>query len=177
MSAAINDLQVIDERNDERTAFVHAMRGAVAGVNVVTSDGPLGRFGLTVSAFSSASADPPTVLVCIHDKSPLRVAILGNRQFCVNVLSSAHQCVAETFSGLSREGKPYEFEPNLWTEGATGSPLLRGAIASVECVLELAVPAASHSILLGRAIAVHRRAAAPLLCTNRSYGRPASLGA
>ena len=43
-----------------RGNFVLAMRAAVTGVNVVTTDGPGGRFGLTVSAMCSVSADPPT---------------------------------------------------------------------------------------------------------------------
>ena len=33
--------------------FVDAMRGAVTGVNIATTDGAAGRFGVTVSAFSS----------------------------------------------------------------------------------------------------------------------------
>ena len=36
--------------------FVNAMRGAATGVNIVSTDGPAGQFGLTVSAFSSVSA-------------------------------------------------------------------------------------------------------------------------
>lgn len=173
MSAAV---KVPEVESMQREAFIDAMRGAVAGVNVVTSDGPLGRFGLTVSAFASVSADPPTVLVCIHQNSPLRVAIMGNQHFVVNVLSSAHQHVAETFAGLSKDGRPYEFAAHSWREGATGSPVLGDAIASFECQLELAIPSGSHAIFIGRVIAVTKRPGAPLLYSNRTYGRPIQLG-
>ena len=55
--------------------FVAAMGLAATGVSVVTTDGPAGRFGLTVSAVSSVSAEPPLVLVCINRKSPAMAAV------------------------------------------------------------------------------------------------------
>ena len=54
----------------DRDAFVEAMSRAVSGVSIVTTDGQAGRFGQTVSAMSSVSADPPLLLVCINRKSP-----------------------------------------------------------------------------------------------------------
>ena len=55
--------------------FRAAMGLAATGVSVVTTDGPSGRFGLTVSAVSSVSADPPLVLICINRKSPAIAAL------------------------------------------------------------------------------------------------------
>src|SRR5436190_4986272 len=67
---------VMPERPEERRAeFVDAMSRAATGVTVVTSDGIAGRFGQTVSAMCSVSADPPTLLVCINRKSPICDAI------------------------------------------------------------------------------------------------------
>ena len=58
----MNDMQSLNLR--ER--FLSAM-GKVASVNVVTTDGPAGRSGVTVSEMSSVSADGenPTILVSI----------------------------------------------------------------------------------------------------------------
>ena len=57
---------------DLRDRFLQGMSCAAATVNVVTTDGPGGRAGVTVSAMSSVSADgdAPTLLVCVHEKSP-----------------------------------------------------------------------------------------------------------
>ena len=77
-----------------RESFIAAMRNAATGVNVVTTDGAAGRFGITVSAFASVSAEPLTVLVCINRDSPARDAILANGRFCVNVLSAGQTDVA-----------------------------------------------------------------------------------
>ena len=53
------------------------MRQVAATVTVVTTDGPAGQAGATVSAFSSLSADPPSVLVCL--KADTRIAQDGGR--------------------------------------------------------------------------------------------------
>lgn len=179
MSAAIDVPRItsVEPGGAQREAFVQAMRGAVTGVNVVATDGPIGRFGLTVSAFCSVSADPPTVLVCINRQSPLRAAIMANQRFSVNVLSAEQRPLAETFAGLSKHHRPYEFDPQLWEEGASGSPVLTDAVANFDCTLELAIPSGSHAIFFGRVIAVNRRPATPLIYTNRTYGRPAELDA
>src|SRR5690242_13985198 len=71
--------------------FTAAMGLAATGVSVVTTDGLQGRFGLTVSAVSSVSADPPLVLVCINRKSPAVAAVDGNGVFAVNLLSARHR--------------------------------------------------------------------------------------
>ena len=97
------------ERPVESTdRFIAAMGRLVTGVTIVTTDGPAGRFGITVSAFSSVSADPPLVLACVNRKSPVVAAVLANGVFCINVLADAHRHVADTFAGRNPEGRPYD---------------------------------------------------------------------
>ena len=152
-------------------AFIAAMRGAVTGVNIVTTDGSAGRFGVTVSAFSSVSAEPPIVLVCIHQKSPVAAAITENRCFDVNVLSIRQQHLAGIFAGYPEDGVPYDFSAASWDEPATGAPTLSKAIAGFDCVLATSITAGSHRIFIGRVVAVTGRPGQPLLYTNREYGR------
>ena len=91
----------------ETTAnFIAAMGMAATAVSVVTTDGPAGRFGLTVSAFSSVSADPPMVLACVNRKSPAVAAIDSNGLFAVNVLAADNRGVAETFAGRPQAASP-----------------------------------------------------------------------
>ena len=77
--------------------FTAAMGLAATGVSVVTTDGPAGRFGLTVSAVSSVSAEPPLVLCCINRKSPAMAAVEANGVFAVNLLSGTIQGRGATF--------------------------------------------------------------------------------
>ena len=155
-----------------REAFVNAMRGAVTGVNVVTTDGLAGRFGLTVSAFTSVSAEPPMVLVCINRRSPACAAIRENRRFCVNVLSTTQRSLADSFAGHPTDGLPYDFDAGRWDEAIAGAPALEGAVANFACALHTAATSGSHAIFIGRALAVNDAPGQPLLYTNRSYGQP-----
>ena len=156
----------------DRGDFVSAMAAAVNGVNVVTTDGTAGRFGITVSAMSSVSADPPMVLVCINRRSPACAAVRANRAFSVNVLSTRQRHVADTFAGRPARGEPYDFADALWTRGATGAPRLLDAISTFDCVLEKAYDAGSHTIFLGRVVAANEGGGSPLLYTARAYGYP-----
>ncbi len=156
----------------DRDAFVNAMRGAVTGVNVVTTDGPAGRFGLTVSAFSSVSADPPMVLICINRRSPAGAAVSENGRFCVNVLSTKQRDIADIFAGYPAEGAPYNFTATGWDEGYTGAPSLLDAIATFDCVVESTIDSGSHTVFIGRVLGVKESAGRPLLYTDRAYGRP-----
>ena len=152
-------------------AFVEAMRGSATGVNIVTTDGPAGRFGLTVSAFSSVSAEPPSVLVCVNQKSPACAAIRENRQFCVNVLSTEQRELANTFAGMPAGGDPYDFDRASWKSVATNSPVLEKSVAGFDCVLNSAIDAGTHTIFIGVVSAVTGNNGNPLLYTNRSFRR------
>jgi flavin reductase len=156
----------------EREDFVNAMGGAVTGVNVITTDGSAGRFGITVSAVSSVSADPPMVLACINRRSPACTAVRVNEAFCVNVLSARQRQVADTFAGRSPHGKPYNFDNTNWKQGRTGVPRLVDATSTFECVLDTAYDSGSHTIFIGRVVAASEGSGNPLLYTDRAYGYP-----
>jgi flavin reductase (DIM6/NTAB) family NADH-FMN oxidoreductase RutF len=55
---------------DLRAAFVEAMSCSATPVYVVTAAGPAGTHGLTVSAVSTVSVNPPMLLACINRQSP-----------------------------------------------------------------------------------------------------------
>ena len=152
-------------------AFVRAMRGAAATVTIVSTDGEAGRFALTVSAFASLSAHPPMVLVCIHQRSPVGDAITSNQRFCVNLLSSDQQRIADVFAGRPAEGAPYDFNVATWRKLVTGAPVLVGALASFDCKLAASIYSGSHRIFIGRVAAVTSEVGRALIYANRAYGQ------
>src|SRR4030088_3827666 len=91
---------------DIRAQFLDGMSRAAFCVNVVTTDGPAGRAGVTVSAMSSVSADgnSPTVLVCIHHQSRTAAAIVENGVFCLNILRDDQSDIADRFGGGGLRG-------------------------------------------------------------------------
>lgn len=151
--------------------FVNAMGLAATGVSVVTTDGPGGRFGLTVSAVSSVSADPPLVLICINRRSPAVAALDDNGSFAVNLLAAHNRSYAETFSGRPREGKPFDFANHDWHDGETGLPLVKDATAAFECDTHSSIDAGTHRIYIGRVVAAHKGDADPLVYCNRAFRR------
>lgn len=151
--------------------FVAAMGMAATGVSVVTTDGAAGRFGLTVSAVSSVSADPPLVLVCINRKSPSAAAVRANGVFAVNLLAAHNRDYAETFAGRPQSGRPFDFGNHAWRTGGTGLPLVADAAAAFECEIESAQEAGSHVIFIGRVLAAHKGEAEPLVYCNRAFRR------
>ena len=152
--------------------FINAMSAAVAGVNLITTDGRAGRFGVTVSAMCSVSAEPPMLLACINRRSPVCSAIMSNQVYCVNVLSTRQRNLADSFAGRTGQAKPYDFSSGKWERSAIAVPRLADATSTFDCVLEHAYDAGSHTIFVGRVTAATEGNDSPLLYTDRNYGFP-----
>ncbi len=152
--------------------FVAAMRANVTAVNLVTTDGPAGRFGITVSAVSSVSAEPPLILACVNRRSPAVAAIARNGVFCANALNADQAHIADCFAGRPRQGQAFDFGCGTWLPGRSGAPELAGAVASLDCAVFAQHSAGSHEIFIGRVLGVISRALPPLLYWDRQYGKP-----
>jgi flavin reductase len=155
--------------------FVAAMRVQATAVNLVTTDGPAGRFGVTVSAVASVSAEPPLVLACVNHRSPAVEAIKRNGAFCVNALNAGQAEIANVFAGRPSQGAPFDFACADWVPGITGSPELGGALASLDCEVYETIDAGTHTVFIGRVIGTISRAARPLLYCDRQFTTPSGL--
>src|SRR4051794_25928203 len=172
----VNVIPAIDEETiKRRAAFVEAMSHVVSGVAVATTDGPAGRFGLTVSSFCSLDADPPMILVCISQRSPIARAVVENKVLAISVLTDEHAELADTFAGRPPHGDKYDFDRWHWSKGETGSPLLAGAVAHFDCDLKDHYKAATHVIITATVRSADYETAVPLLYTRRRYGLPSPL--
>ena len=158
--------------NIRRQDFTNAMSAAVTGVNLITTDGRAGRFGITVSAMCSVSANPPLLLACINRRSPVCSAILSNQVYCVKVLSTRQRNLADSFAGRAGQAKPYDFSIGQWERSANAVPRLADATSTVDCEIEHAYDAGSHTIFIGRVTAATAGNDSPLLYTDRNYGLP-----
>lgn len=119
------------------------------GVTVVAAgrDAPC---GMTANAFTSVSILPPLVLVCVNRSARVNRAILESGTFAVSVLSAHQEEVARYFADHSRPRGADEFSSVDWMPGpSTGSPVIAGAIAWLECDLAARYDGGDHVILLG----------------------------
>ena len=131
--------------------YVDSMSRAVNGVSIVTTEGPHGRFGLTVSSMTSVSASPPLLLVCINQGAMPHDPIRDNGRFAINVLTECQQAIANRFAG--RADDAYTFDAESWDTSAS-LPRLKGAAAWFECRLSSAMSFGSHSIFIGEVVDV-----------------------
>ena len=154
-----------------RDAFLASMRRAATGVTVVATDGAAGRHGCTVSAMSSVSADPPSLLVCVHQKSPVAQAIMENGVFSVSVLGSDHRQVSEVFAGRVRTEIGSKFACGLWGRLATGAPVLADAPAAFDCQVAETLSIGSHIVVVGKVVATRADLGddQPLVYANQTY--------
>jgi flavin reductase (DIM6/NTAB) family NADH-FMN oxidoreductase RutF len=129
------------------TEFRTALRSFAAGVTVVTTRDRHGRpTGLTASAFTSVSLDPPLVLVCVDHAATAHPDIRAHGWFAVNVLQREQEGLSRRFAASGGD----KFGGVACHEGQTGLPLLDGALATLECRVVAAHEAGDHTIFIGQ---------------------------
>ncbi len=148
--------------------FKLGMRQWASGVTVVTSRNAAGDIqGMTATAFSSVSLDPPQVLVCVNRAVGTASAILESGSFAVNILRADQEAVSNTFASAS---DPVErFASVSWELGPHGSPILLQSIASIECTVAQETTAGSHWVIIGEVQSVTCRDGDPLLYCGGRY--------
>ena len=154
--------------------FKTGMRTLAGAVNIITSMHASHRYGMTATAVCSATADPPTVLVCINKLASTHNAVAKSRVFCVNVLRAEDWELSTAFSGgASGETR---FKTRDWTRLATGSPVLIDALVSFDCRVAKTLAHGTHSIFLGQVeqILIGKKGK-PLLYSEGQYAKLASL--
>lgn len=153
----------------DRDSFIDTMSSVANSVNVVTTSGETGKYGVTVSAATSVTADPPSLLVCVHELSQAASAILKNGVFALNVLSSNQQKMSELFAGRMTDAPLDRFSVGSWTELKTACPILRRAVAVFDCHVVNSYKQGSHYIFIGQVVATLKGVGDPLIYSRRAY--------
>ncbi len=157
----------MDTKLVDADAFKAAMRTWASGITILTSvvDGQI--HGMTVSAFSSVSAQPPLVLVCANQASFTHEVIESSGVFGVNVLAAGQEDISTRFA---MSDAAHRFEGIPWTAGETGTPLLDGALSNLECRVRSRHHEGTHTIYIGEVIASRvTEGAAPLVYFDGAY--------
>jgi len=174
LSAAMRSPRPAQPQDDlnpvDRQLFVEAMSRAANGVNVVTTQGVGGCDGVTVSSACSVTADPPSLLVCIHHSSRSASAIESNGVFCLNVLAADQQRVSEAFAARI-DDLDDRFSVGHWSTLVTASPVLRGAAAAFDCRVDHMLTEGTHRIFIARVVAAVSGDTLPLVYARRRYAR------
>jgi len=150
--------------------FKGALGSWASGVTVVTTRHEGLVYGITVSSFSSLSMEPRLILVSLADSNHLPHLIKKSKRFGVSILAAGQENVSGYFSTSGRDPSP-AFEAEIQTvERETGSPLIAGAIAQIDCELEQALPGGDHTIAIGRVVSADFDSEkVPLMYFRRGY--------
>ncbi len=122
--------------------------------------------GFAAQSFTSLSLDPPLVAVCPAKSSTSWPKLRASGSFCINVLAADQQMICEQFA------KPGMAASIGWRPGVTGSPILDGVLAYIDCDLEAEHDAGDHTIAVGRvrALEIVDATKGPLLFFRGAYG-------
>jgi flavin reductase (DIM6/NTAB) family NADH-FMN oxidoreductase RutF len=165
---------VSDPQPVEAGQFKAGMRTLAGAVNVITTAHAGHRYGMTATAVCSATAEPPTVLVCINKLAATHGAVAKAGAFCVNVLRAEDWEISTTFSG-AQSGEA-RFKSGNWTRLATGSPVLIDSLVSFDCRVVKKVSHGTHTIFLGQVEQMlFGQKGKPLLYSEGQYAKLASL--
>ena len=147
------------------------------GVCVVTAMQPDGtRAGFAVGSFTSVSLDPPLVAFFPDKRSTTWPKIERAGRFCVNILGEDHEHLVRRFAAKAAD----KFEGLETRTAGSGSPILDGVVAWIDCDLDSVQEAGDHYIVVGRVRELDLEGASlPLLFFQGGYGRfaPLSLAA
>jgi flavin reductase len=153
-----------------RDDFRSAMARLGAAVNIVTTDGPAGLHGLTVSAICSVTDEPPTLLVCVNRAARANSALKKNKVLCVNVLAAHHAALAQSFASRGLAITERFGDPSAWSRLRTGSPVLEDAVAVIDCRIASVHEVGTHSVFFCEVEAVHASGRDPgLIYFDRAY--------
>jgi flavin reductase (DIM6/NTAB) family NADH-FMN oxidoreductase RutF len=144
------------------------------GVAVVTTRAASGLVqGLTVSSFNSLSLEPPLVLFSVARSAGSFSVWQSAESWGISILCETQDGVSSRFA-QSGAAKLVGFEP---ISGATGVPLVPGALAHFECERHAVYDGGDHLIFVGRVLALDRPAisiSAPLVFFSGHYYQIAS---
>lgn len=124
--------------------------------------------GLAANSFTSVSLDPPLVGFCVAHTSSTWPKLRNADRQCVNILSEPQ---TEVCLQLAAKGAD-KFAGLEWTTSPSGSPVLDGALAWIECSVEAEYVAGDHVIVVARVHHLDKHHdGEPLVFYQGGYGR------
>ena len=132
--------------NIEPQEFRNIIGHFMSGVSVITTTLDEKQYGLTASAVTSLSLEPPMLIVCINQSAGTSHAVSQTKQFVVNILHEEQGSIAKQFATPSDDKfKGIEIEKT-----ATGLPVLADCHVSIACELVEEHIGGTHKIFIGR---------------------------
>ena len=157
----------LEAKPPEADDFKRAAGQWATGCAVITTCGPAGPTGVTMSAVTSLSLRPMQFLICLDRGARTLAAIRNAGVFAINILSREQKDIAVTFAGKA-ENKFVGVGHRLV---APGVPVIDGVLAAAGCSVARIVDGGDHEIVIGDVKSIELGAGEPLLHYRGSFGR------
>jgi flavin reductase (DIM6/NTAB) family NADH-FMN oxidoreductase RutF len=154
-------------------SFRDVMGRFATGISVITTLDAADRpAGITVSAMSSVSLEPPLVMVALARRRFITPIVASSGRYAVNVLRHDQQALSDCFAHAPVQPSREEFCGAAWHPGPGGLPLLDDTLAAIECSVVESFSVGDHELFIGRVDSLSVGAAGdPLLYFRRQYLR------
>lgn len=150
----------------DKGVFRQAMGRFPTGVTVVTSHYQGRSYGMTLSAMTSLTLEPPMLLICVNKAVPTERAISASDRFVVNMLADYQERVARRFAKPAAD----KFAGITTFTGALEVPIIAGGLAYFECTVRDRLTAGTHTIFTGEVHHAQVFERRPLLYCNAEFG-------
>jgi flavin reductase (DIM6/NTAB) family NADH-FMN oxidoreductase RutF len=118
------------------------------GVTVVAGMDGEQPVGLAVGSFFSLSLEPALVGFCVDRSSSSWARMAPSGRFCVNVLGADQEDVSRTFASSGDD----KFRGIGWRPAESGSPLIDGVLAWIDCEIDQVHDGGDHHIVVGKVL-------------------------
>ncbi|MDO5090211.1 MAG: flavin reductase family protein [Cardiobacteriaceae bacterium] len=120
-----------------------------SGVTVITwNDDKHKVQGITVSAFSSLSLDPPLVLFCIGKNAYVHDMMRQQSHLAVNILAAGQTDLAWRFAGADRDN----LDAHIHRDNPHALPYLNDALCNLSVAVRDILPGGDHSIFIAEVL-------------------------
>lgn len=155
----------------DAAAFRATLARFASGVTVITLRGSDGKdHGMTVTAFTSLSLDPPLVLVCIGHAASIAPALADATHLAIHFLGAEQQPLAQRFAEKDTD----RFVGFGTRRGLHDLPILDGALAVLQCRISARYPGGDHQIVVGEVLAAEGVEGTPLVYFRGRYAGTSS---
>ena len=137
------------------------------GVTAVTAVNNGKPIGMAIGSFTSVSLEPPLVAFLPGKESGSWKEIREAGSFCVNVMGQDQMEVCGVMASRAED----KFADVEWSPAGSGSPIISGSIAYIDCYIEMIHDGGDHDIVIGRVLKLEvMDSKSPLVFFQGNYG-------
>ncbi len=135
----------------DRQKVNRVLKRLVYGVYLLTARSGNEINGMPVSWVSQVSHEPPLIMVCVAQERYTHAMMESSRAFALNIMARGQKGLVDSFMarGIPKSEK---FKMVRYREGITGSPLLKDALAYLECRITDTLDTGDHTIFVGEVV-------------------------